>query len=146
MKRMERFLKKVAPADANGCEKWLGGLDADGYGYFLWPGGTRAHRFAWAESNGGAIPEGRHILHRCDNPACVARAHLYLGDHDANMADKVFRKRQARGEHLRVNKITSGDVALIREATGTQASIGIRFGLHQTTVSRIKNNHLWSHL
>ncbi len=64
----------------------------DGYDYFGIQGETvRAHRFAWATVFGD--PGEQHVLHRCDNPACVRPDHLFLGDHETNMADKVAKGR-----------------------------------------------------
>jgi hypothetical protein len=56
-----------------------------------------AHRWAWVRAN-GPIPEGQKVLHTCDVPACVNPAHLFLGTQAANMADKVAKGRQAKGE------------------------------------------------
>lgn len=58
-----------------------------------------AHRVVYALCNPGTIemnaPEDKQelVLHTCDNPICCNPAHLYLGDHDQNMQDKVTRGR-----------------------------------------------------
>jgi hypothetical protein len=52
-----------------------------------------AHRYAWFEVN-GPIPEGMHVLHTCDNPACVNIKHLWLGTNLDNMKDRDSKKRQ----------------------------------------------------
>ena len=56
-----------------------------------------AHRMAW-ELEHGPIPGDLWVLHRCDNPPCVRLDHLFLGTHADNMADKVAKGRQARGD------------------------------------------------
>ena len=69
----------------------------------------RAHRVSW-ELFRGAIPDGLHVLHRCDNPACVNPEHLFLGTATDNMADKYRKGRQARGEGVARPKLTEAKV------------------------------------
>ena len=79
-----------------GCIEWTGRLDAKGYGRFSAAGGeVLAHRIAYSV-HFGAIPEGAHILHRCDNRRCVNPHHLFLGSNDENMADMVRKGRASR--------------------------------------------------
>jgi hypothetical protein len=56
------------------------------------------HRVAW-ELEHGPIPDGMLILHRCDNPACWAPEHLFLG----TQADNV-RDMHAKGRHYAAPK------------------------------------------
>ena len=97
---MDRFWSKV---DKHGpragrigrCWLWTGSRNADGYGLFgLLGKTTRAHRIAW-----GDVPDGLHVLHRCDNPPCVRRSHLFLGTDRDNQRDKA-----AKGRHHNTQK------------------------------------------
>lgn len=74
------------------CWVWLGGCDRDGYGYFhlTRSRSIRAHRYAW-----GDVPEGKQVLHRCDNPPCVRRSHLFLGTQEDNQQDMAAKGRAA---------------------------------------------------
>lgn len=66
---------------------WTGRTDRDGYGRCKvkkhW---KPAYRHAW-ELTYGPIPNGMHVLHRCDTRPCVNPAHLFLGSNEDNLRD-----------------------------------------------------------
>lgn len=91
-----RFWSKVdTSAGLFGCWLWTGAT-ARGYGTFGSGGqfgrNVLAHRFAWQRKN-GPIPAGMVICHSCDNPPCVNPAHLWIGTHADNVADKIAKGR-----------------------------------------------------
>lgn len=55
----------------------------------------RTHRVAWEETV-GPIPEGLDVLHKCDNRCCWNPDHLFLGNDQDNVDDKVRKGRQTR--------------------------------------------------
>lgn len=74
----------------NVCWNWTGSL-VRGYGQFkpaLGRPPVTAHRFAWEFAH-GPIPEGKFILHSCNNPRCCNPYHLRPGTHAENMQDKI---------------------------------------------------------
>ena len=78
----------------SGCWKWQGAVDSHGYGRTRYNGKlTSAHRAAY-EYMHKEIPEGMHVLHRCDNPPCINPAHLFLGTHQDNMDDMAAKGRR----------------------------------------------------
>jgi hypothetical protein len=78
-------------------ECWLfTGFTDDGYGRIKVDGSMeRTHRVAYRLMVGD-IPEGMHVLHRCDVRNCVRPDHLWIGDNAANMKDRNDKGR-ARG-------------------------------------------------
>lgn len=146
-----RFWAKVAKSD--GCWVWTGGRKPDGYGTIR-AGGERgggavvsAHRVSW-EMHRGPVPDGLHVLHRCDSPPCVNPAHLFLGSNADNVADKVAKGRQGapRGSAHPAARLTSEAVREIRASTGSAREVGERHGVSASCVQRIRSGRGWTHV
>jgi len=76
---------------------WTASRDPDGYGHFSRFGrrepNEKAHKVAYIINSGEEIPNGLHVLHKCDNPPCVRPSHLWLGTHMENMQDMIKKGR-----------------------------------------------------
>ena len=133
------------------CWLWTGATNLQGYGKLNVNGKLQqAHRIAWELEN-GPVPDGLLVLHRCDNPACVRPAHLFLGTHGDNYKDMDRKGRNphagsdrpprnyARGERHPYAKLTDEQVKEIIMAEGTQREIAARFGVTQGTISTIRS-------
>lgn len=56
-----------------------------------------AHRFSYSIHKGD-IPEGKIVMHSCDNPRCVNPDHLSAGTMKENMDDCIKKGRRASGD------------------------------------------------
>ena len=136
--RIKEFATKVDKADHDSCWEWKGAKKSSGYGEFNSGGdGSRlAHRCSWRFFF-GEIPEGKLVLHKCNNRGCVNPYHLYLGDHSDNVTDAI---RSGTHSSSRQRRLSDGNVREIVEAlqAGTsQRKIAKAFGVSQRTIYRI---------
>jgi hypothetical protein len=140
---LARFWAKVEKTDT--CWLWRGALHHKGGGYGLaavegklW----RAHRFTY-ELAYGAIPDGLHVAHHCDTPACVRPDHLFLTTPRGNRDDRIAKGREG-------HKLTERDVRLIRliypTRIFTQKEIAAYYGVHQGHISDVVNGRTWRYL
>jgi len=144
---MERFWNKVRKIKI--CWNWSASKDKDGYGRIKMNGRPRpAHRVVW-ELTYGVIPQGLQVLHTCDNTSCVNPSHLFLGDNDDNVADKVSKQRQSRQENHGRARLLGSDVIIIRflrkyhHKEFTLKQIGAYYGVSITHVYQIEQNLRW---
>ena len=141
---LERFMAKVDVMPC-GCWEWTACKDGKGYGGINVGGRLRtAHRVSYELFRGSA--EGQQVLHECDRPTCVNPAHLFLGTHDDNMADKTKKGRHAHGEKHGRAKLTDVEVLKIRAANATLQVLADQYGVHPSMIHRIRNGRAWTHL
>lgn len=147
----ERFRRQFDKKES-GCWEWNGAIDADGYGRI---NGTymdvlfkKAHRLSWAMHNQRVIPEGMVICHACDNTKCVNPTHLWLGTQAENQADKIAKGRHSgvRGEQQPTSILTEAQAREILISIKPLIELAREYGVHQSTISSIKNRKSWAHL
>ncbi len=144
-----RFWSKVDKRGPDECWPWTAQRDRDGYGKFWLRGRDHAAHRVVIEVEGGELPEGKVVCHRCDNPPCVNPAHLFVGTVSDNNRDAVAKGRLARGEARPNTRLTEGDVIRIREMVaeqGTQKHAAELFGLSNATVSSMVRGDTWKHV
>lgn len=154
----DRFWVRVDRGGKDECWEWIGSLESSGYGNLSESGKQNsAHRQAWELEN--EDPGDDWVLHKCDNKKCCNPNHLYLGDHTQNMADAWERglmtpnnnlppADERGGEREPGAKLTEEEAKEVKSMIGdfTQTEIAEKFGITQTTVSRIKLGQTWSHV
>jgi len=146
-----RFWNNVPMREEGKCWNWHGAKLKDGYGQIKIAGSpVQAHRLSWSMIN-GEIPEGMVIRHTCDNPSCVNPAHLLIGTHKDNIADKYARGRNPSqvGSDNNCSKLTESDVASIKDRLSIgerQRDIAEAFGITQSQVSNIATGKQWGHV
>lgn len=129
------------------CWLWIGSTDTCGYGIGRFAGEVSAHRASWALTH-GPIPPGMHVLHRCDKPACVNPAHLYLGTHQDNMADLRAKGRAygAAGEANQGAKLTEQQARAIMADPRKRQVIATQYKVTAAAVDAIRNGKTWNHI
>jgi len=146
----ERFNDFFSPGDPDACWIWGGPVDRDGYGIITDDAGrqVRAHRVAY-EMQHGQIEAGKYVLHSCDNPPCCNPKHLRDGTNSDNVADKVARGRQAKGEGIGRNLLSADEVRRIRSLYGTgptQQQLAEMFNVSVSTIQAVTSRRIWKHV
>lgn len=148
----ERFMSKVQPEPNTGCWFWDRACNAAGYGRISFVGSTGlislAHRASY-EIFIGPIPKGLHVLHKCDQPACVNPGHLWLGTNNDNITDRIQKGRSFRsvGELSGGSKLTREQVQNIRirykAGKVTQRALAKEYGVTCSRICDIVNLKTW---
>lgn len=134
-------MNNFAVAD-NGCHEHNGRANVRGYPYLTykkknWYG----NRLAWHLKR-GPIPEGMHVLHKCDNPKCINIDHLFLGTPKDNAKDMRVKGREGYGTGEAHSQciLSWEDVKRIREAAlfgAKNRDMADAYGVHISTVWHI---------
>ncbi len=139
----ERFRAKIKMMET-GCHEWQSVLHWSGYGKFYHEGRQAlAHRAAY-DLFVSPIPEGLFVLHQCDNRKCVNPDHLFLGTQRDNVEDRD-RKGRAGKKTKPDTKLSAEQIQEVHRLLGdrySQREIADRYGVHQTTISRLRQLRL----
>lgn len=146
------FWSKVnLTANIDLCWEWIGAKSKKGYGNFWFNGKCKHATYLSYYYWNNVFPDGCHVLHKCDNPSCVNPTHLFLGNNNDNVADKVSKGRCSclKGSSNPKSKTTEADVLEIRKlfASGiSRKDIYSKYNLSQSMVNQIISKRFWKHI
>ena len=148
---LSRFWSYVKVAES-GCWEWMGGRLPFGYGQAsIGNHPHRAHVVSFAIATGRWPRPGEFVCHKCDNPACVKPAHLFLGDPASNTADMHAkgRARAVSGESHYRAKLTEDRVREMRrlyDAGSDVKQLAEDFGVANGTAHAVVTRSSWKHV
>lgn len=164
--QLQRFRGRVKVGKSDECWEWTGKLWRTGYGLFSVDGVPKiASRLAWEIAN-GPIPDGKFVLHSCDNRACCNPSHLRIGTQQDNVQDMLDRKRHRvlsgdehpwrkrpelvrRGEAQTQVGLTDERVMEIRRKHWdgvAMSQLARDYGLSNGGIRKIVRGETWTHL
>lgn len=135
--------------DGDGCLIFPYSRDHGGYGRAKHEGKQiTASRMMAIIVLGEPPTEDHQSAHDCGNGhlGCVHPKHLRWDSCEGNMADKLIHGTHMQGTDCPAHKLDEADIREIRRLAGTtsQQDLADRFGIAQTTVSRIVRRKTWS--
>lgn len=143
-KVVARFWRKVARRGDDECWLWTG-AKTKGYGNVGLRVNGRyvrfcAHRISWFLANGSiGVGDNNNVLHRCDVPACVNPAHLFLGSLADNLEDARQKGRLKLGAFRKLSDDAYRDILRKPYVYGSGAALALKYGVHPSYVSSIRN-------
>mgnify|MGYP002377073922 FL=1 len=148
----ENYHRKVKPitykVNENGC--WIctsHAVQRTGYIHIKRYGKTvPLHRYVY-EREKGPIPDGKVVMHTCDQRDCFNPNHLRVGTYKENSEDMVKKSRQAKGSRNGGGgKLTEEQVREIKTSKLNQYQLARKYGVTQRVISLIMRGKLWSHI
>lgn len=101
------------------------------------------HVYSITYLNGGAIPNGMVVRHKCDNPNCINPEHLELGTPYENAMDRLKRNRQPFGSKNGRAKVLESDIVDIRKSKISTSELAKKYGISYNQLWKIRNGKAW---
>lgn len=147
----KRFIDKIEVTPT--CWNWTAHKDNNGYAKQRVGGRNKmASHISWMLFRGHK-PQELFVLHKCDNPACVNPAHLFLGTQKENVQDSMNKGRRALGEDHGMSILTAEQVKEIRAtyvrghrykpSATDQTALANKFGVDQQVIWSVLQNRTW---
>jgi len=146
-KYIETLVRDALTSKRKECVIWPFWTNNKGYGGItLKRKRVYVHRLAWKIAY-GSIPDGKKVLHECDNPPCFNPRHLFLGTKMDNVKDSIKKGRFHHGESGSSAILTEKQVTEIRQrlAKGGEIrkTIGADYGVSRQTINNIAWGLTW---
>lgn len=106
----------------------------------------RATHYSLRRFRGEDVPDGKMALHSCDNPFCVNPDHLFVGSAADNHADSRRKRRHSHGRAHGMVRLTETEIIEIRQSELGARKLARQYGMHRTTMSKIRSKKLWAHI
>lgn len=144
----KKFIAKVEISGTDECWLWKAGFQSRGYGSFGCNGKTYlAHRVSYVIHK-GIIPDGKIIMHLCDNKKCVNPNHLKVGTIAENNRAALPRRKSLTQELHVKSKLTTDDVRAIRKLRAENKFaypiLARKFNVSVNTIGRIVRKEYWN--
>lgn len=155
----DRFHEKYEPVPWSGCWVWMAATKEHGYGVIglgsRKQGLIKAHRASYLLFK-GEIPEGKVVMHLCNNPYCVNPDHLAAGTRKENQRYMVNCNRHkipdnrgvkatwARLSECAVKEIIAANKLGRKKGVGT--ALARKYGVIKSTIYQIWSGSNWKHL
>lgn len=130
-----KLMRRVEFDPNGGCWLWTGAMQR-GYGTMcLVKRFFGAHRVSY-ELHKGPVPQGLHVLHKCDVRACVNPDHLFVGSRSDNMQDMMAKGRQRTGRGY--TRPSREERNYMIESVAPTNEVARELGRHPSTIARIR--------
>jgi hypothetical protein len=155
-----RLWAKIDKRSENECWPWCANKNNKGYG-MIRLGGKQpkalSHRVVF-ELEKERIPNGKVIMHSCDNPECCNPNHLFLGTMKDNHADMVAKGRRVIGWNPDNKpphkfgsthgfaKLTEEQAREIKFSKAPTKLLCAKFSICRSVIKRIRSGKSWRHL
>ena len=149
-KQIDRLLNRFNVNSCSGCWEFMGRRYEFGSGKLTLYGSdgiyrsVLVHRLMY-ELAYGEIPEGKLVLHKCDNPPCGNPEHLFIGTQLDNVRNMISKGRgyDHHKRHYSPKFLSDYEVADIRWLASagdvTQQEIAYAYNVSGAQISRIIN-------
>lgn len=138
---LDKLYDNSIPITECGCLIWLGGISKHGYGKIRFGDNVLfSNRASWI-AHFGEIPNGLHVLHKCDIRCCIEPTHLFLGTNADNVRDKTLKLRTPHGYNHHKAKVDEAEVLNIKNSNETLEKLASIYDMSISGIWNIKQGN-----
>lgn len=138
-----RVFSQCVPNYETECMVWAGNwVSHNGYGRMTFKRKKLLTHRAVYMARKGEIPDGRQVMHSCDNRRCCNPTHLSLGTGQDNTNDRKAKDRLG----FKLNNAKALEIINLVRAGKKQSEVARMRGIAQSMVSRIVAGKKWAHV